>query len=109
MPVALRMLPKYCISFEKKLHLLTFIERFADSSFSNTMQMCERCSCGVLLNMMMSSRYAMAKGKSLSILVISSWKEAGACASPNGTFTYSYFPKGELNAVLGIDDLSKGM
>ena len=56
MPVALRMWPKYCISFVKKLHLLFFIERFADLSFLNTMQMCERCSCGVLLNMMMSSR-----------------------------------------------------
>ena len=48
MPVALRMWPKYCISLEKKLHLLFFIERFADLSFLNTMQMCERCSCGVL-------------------------------------------------------------
>ena len=56
MPVVLRMWPKYCISFKKKLHLLFFIEKFADLSFSNTMQMCERCSCGVLLNMMMSSR-----------------------------------------------------
>ena len=44
MPVALRMCPKYCISIEKKLHFLFFIERFADLSFSNTMQMCERCS-----------------------------------------------------------------
>ena len=56
MPVALRMWPKYCISFKKKLHLLFFIERFADLSFSNTMRMCERCSCGDLLNMMMLSR-----------------------------------------------------
>ena len=56
MSVALRMCPKYCISLKKKLHLLFFIERFADLSFSNTMPMCERCSCGVLLNMMMSSR-----------------------------------------------------
>ena len=50
MPVALRMWPKYCISLEKKLHLLFFIETFADFSFLNTMQMWERCSCGVLLN-----------------------------------------------------------
>ena len=28
MPVALRMWPKYCISFKKKLHVLFFIERF---------------------------------------------------------------------------------
>ena len=51
----------------------------------------------------------MAKGKSLSIPVINSLKYAGACASLNGTFIYSYFLKGELNAILGIDDLSKGM
>ena len=51
----------------------------------------------------------MVKGKSLSIPVISSWKYDGAWASPNRTFTYSNFPKGELNAVLGIDGLSKGM
>ena len=56
MPVALRMSPKYWISLEKKLHLLFLIERFADLSFSNTMQVCERCSWGVLLNIMMSSR-----------------------------------------------------
>ena len=30
-------------------------------------------------------------------------------ASPNRTFTYSNFLKGELNAVLGIEGLSKGM
>ena len=41
--------------------------------------------------------------------VINSWKYAGACARPNGTFIYSYFPKGELKAVYGIDGLSKGM
>ena len=37
MPVALRMWPKYCISFEKKLHLLFFIERFAYLSFLKSM------------------------------------------------------------------------
>ena len=56
MSMALRMWLKYCISFEKKLHLLFFMERFADLSFLNIMRMCERCSCGVLLKMMMSSR-----------------------------------------------------
>ena len=56
MPVALRMCPKYWIFFEKTLHLLFFIEQFADLSFSNTIQMCERCSWVVLLNIMMSSR-----------------------------------------------------
>ena len=44
MPVVLRMWPKYCISLEKKLHLLFFVEMFVDLSFLNTMQMCERCS-----------------------------------------------------------------
>ena len=51
----------------------------------------------------------MAKGKSLSIPVISSQKYAAAWASPNGPFTYSNFLKGELNAVLGIEGVSKGM
>ena len=41
--------------------------------------------------------------------VISSWKQAGACANPNGTLTYLYFPKGELKGVFGIEDLSNGM
>ena len=109
MPVALKIWHKYCISFEKKLHLLFFMERLAILSFSNTMWMCVRCSCGVLLNMIISSKYAIANGKSFSIPVINSWKYAGACARPNGTFIYSYFPKGELKAVLGMDDLSRGM
>ena len=41
--------------------------------------------------------------------VISSCKYAGACASPKGTLMYLYFPNGEVNAVLGIEDLSKGI
>ena len=72
MPVALSMCPRYCISLEKKLHLLFFIERFADFSFSKTILICDKCSCGVLLKMMMSSKYAIANGKSLKIPVISS-------------------------------------
>ena len=40
---------------------------------------------------------------------MSSWKYAGACVSQKGTLIYSYFPKGEVNAVLGIEDLSKGI
>ena len=51
----------------------------------------------------------MAKLKSFKIPVINSWKYAGACASPKGALTYSYLPKGELNAVLGIEDLSRGI
>ena len=27
---------------------------------------------------------------------------AGACASPKGTFMYSYFPNGEVNAILEL-------
>ena len=34
------------------MHLLFFMERFADLSFSNIILMCEGCSWGVLLNMM---------------------------------------------------------
>ena len=40
---------------------------------------------------------------------MSSWKYAGACESPKGTLTYSYLPNGELNAVLGMEDLSRGI
>ena len=39
---------------------------------------------------------------------MSSWKYAGACASPKSTLTYSYLPNGEVNAVLGMEDLSRG-
>ena len=74
-----------------------------------TILMCKKCSWGVLLNIIMSSRYAIAKLKSFRIPVIGSWKYAGACAKPNRTFTYSNFPKGELKAVLGIEGLSNGM
>ena len=51
----------------------------------------------------------MVKLKSFRIPVINSWKYAGAWASPNVTLMYSYMLKGELNTVLGIEDLSKGI
>ena len=51
----------------------------------------------------------IVKEKSVKTSVINSWKYAGACASPKGTLMYSYFPKGEVNAVLGIGDSSKGI
>ena len=41
--------------------------------------------------------------------VISYWKYAGACASLKGTLTYSYLPNGELNTILGMEDLSRGI
>ena len=56
MPVALKMCPKYWISLEKKWHLLIFMDSFADLSFSNTFLMCERCSWGDLLNIIIASR-----------------------------------------------------
>ena len=51
----------------------------------------------------------MAKLNSFKMPVISSWKYAGACPSPKGTLTYSYLPNGELNAVLVIGDLARGI
>ena len=51
----------------------------------------------------------MAKWKSFNIPVISSWKYAGACASPKGTLMYLYFPNSEAKAVLGMDASSKGI
>ena len=109
MLLVLRMCPKYYISFEWKWHLLNITESFAVHSFSKTCLMHERCSSTALLKIIISSKYAMAKLKSFNIPVISSWKYAGACASPKGTLTYSYLPKGELNAVLGIEYLSRGI
>ena len=50
----------------------------------------------------MSSKQAIAKGKSFITLFINSWKYAGAGANPKGTFRYSYFPKGDVKAVLVI-------
>ena len=41
--------------------------------------------------------------------VLSPWKHAGPCASPKGTLPYPYLPNGELNAVLGMEDLLKGV
>ena len=49
------------------------------------------------------------KEKSFKTPVISSRKYAGACASPKGNLMYLYFPNGEVNAVLGIEDSSKGI
>ena len=43
------------------------------------------------------------------ILVISSWKYAGACANPNGTLTYSHFPNDELKVVLRMEEVSNGI
>ena len=40
---------------------------------------------------------------------MSSWKYAGACASPKGTLIYLYFPNVEVNAVLGIEYSSEGI
>ena len=51
----------------------------------------------------------MAKLKSFNILVMSSWKYAGACGSPKGTLIYSYFPNGEVNAAFGMDASSQGI
>ena len=51
----------------------------------------------------------MAKLKSFKMPVMSSWKYVGACASLKGTVIYSYLPNGELNAILGMEDLFKGI
>ena len=56
----------------------------------------------------MLSKQAIVKGKSFSTLFISSWKYAGACSNPQGTFGYSYYPK-DVKAVLGIESSYKGM
>ena len=51
----------------------------------------------------------MVKVKSFNIPVMRFWKYAGACVSQKGTLMYLYFPNGEVNAVLGIEDLSEGI
>ena len=43
-----------------------------------------------------------SEGESFKTPVINSWKYAGICASPKGTLMHSYFPNGEVNAVLGM-------
>ena len=58
---------------------------------------------------MVPSKYMMVKLNSFKMPVISSWKYAGAFASPKDTLTYSYLPNGEMNAVLGMEDLSRGI
>ena len=109
MPLVLRMCPKYCISFMKKWHLLNFMESFAFLNFSKTCLMCKRCPSTILLKIMMSSKQMIAKSNSFRMLVINSWKYAGACARPKGTLMYSYLLNGELNAVFGMEDLYRGI
>ena len=104
MPLVLKTCPKFWISLEKKWHLPNFMESFADSCFANTFLMCDRCSSTVLMNIIISSKYAIVKSKPFKILVINSWKYAGTWANLNGTLTYSYLQRGELNAVFGIED-----
>ena len=78
MPLVFKLCPKYWGSLEKKWHLLSFMESFADQSFSKTFLMCDRCSSAVI----MSSGYATVKSKSFKIPVINSGKYAGACGDP---------------------------
>ena len=85
------------------------MDRFAPHNFSKTSLIWDKCSSTVLLKIIMSSKYAIAKLKSFRIPVINFWKYAEACASPKGTLTYSYLPNGELNVVLGIEDFSRGI
>ena len=85
------------------------MDSFAAHNFSKTCLMWDKCSSAVLLKNIISSKYAIAKSKSFKIPVINSWKYAGAFASPKGTLAYSYFPNGELNAVFGMEDLSRGI
>ena len=93
MPLVLKMCPKYWISLEKKWHLLNFMESFADQSFSNTFLICDRCSSAALLNIIMSSKYAIVKSKSFNIPVINSWKYAGAWANLKGFLDIFIFSK----------------
>ena len=109
MPLVLSIYPWYWISLVKKWHLLSFINRCVLLNFSKTCFMWSRCSSAVLLNMIISSRKAMPKLKSFNILVMISWKYAGACASPKGSLMHLYFPNGDVNAVLGTEDSSKGI
>ena len=51
----------------------------------------------------------MAKLKSFKMPVMSSWNYSGACASPKGTLMYLFFPNGEVNAIIGVEDISKGI
>ena len=51
----------------------------------------------------------MVKLKSFNIPVMSSWKYAGACASPKDTLIYLYFPNGKVKSVFGMDASSKGI
>ena len=51
----------------------------------------------------------MVKGKSFNTLFVSSWKYDGACANPKGTFRYSYFPTGDVKALLVIESAIRCM
>ena len=70
MPLVLKICPKYWISLEKKWHLLSFMESFANQSFLNTFLMCDKCSSAVLLNIIISSKYATVKSNSFRIFSV---------------------------------------
>ena len=76
------------------------MESFAVQSFSNTFLICDSCSFAVLLNIIMSSKYAIAKSKSFKIPVINSWKYAGAWANPKGKRYFDIFIFSERNWML---------
>ena len=50
-----------------------------------------------------------SEGEFFRTPVISSSKYVGVCRSQKGTLMYLYFPNGEVNAVWGIEDSSKGI
>ena len=109
MPVILRMCPRYLIFLVKKWHLLLFIDGCAFHTFLKT------CLMWFEVFFCCSAEYdyvikvSDSKAEIFKKPVISSWENAAACTSAKGTLMYLYFPNGEVNAVLGIEDSSKGI
>ena len=77
--------------------------------FQKTWQMWYRCSSAALLKIVISSRCAIAKGKSFKTPVMSSWEISKCFCECKGSLIHLYFPNGDVKAVLGIEESSNGM
>ena len=78
--------PSTLFQFQNKLHFFNFIFKPCSLSLSNTVRMCDKCSSGDALRMMMSSKYGMAKSSNpSSTMFINSMTTGGAPDKPRAS------------------------
>ena len=92
----------------KKWHLLNFMDNFAlGSLWKNIPYVVQMIFYSFAVDNDVV-KVGNDKGRSSNTLLMSSWKYTGACASLKGTLRYSYFLKGNVKVVLGIEAIVKG-